>query len=381
MTQHATPLLFMIPFVLLLAGCDDTDEQSAHPSVSSVPFGEVEGRSVSLFTLSNANGMEVKATNYGGILTHIRVPDTGGTFEDVALGYDSLDGYLDRSPFFGAIVGRYANRIAGAEFTLDGETYPLAANNGPNHLHGGERGFDKVVWAAQPFEEADRRGILLAYTSVDGEEGYPGTLDVQVTYTLTDDDELIVDYQATTDAPTPVNLTQHAYFNLAGVGKGDVHDHEVMINADRFTPVDSTLIPTGELRPVEGTPFDFTDPTPIGARIDAADQQIEYGGGYDHNFVLNGAAGEMKLAARVYEPTSGRVMEVRTTEPGVQFYTGNFLDGSITGKGATYTARSGFCLETQHFPNSPNESSFPSAILRPGEEYETRTIYAFDVRE
>lgn len=383
MRHCAFPIGFMI-LVLFLAACSNTPEDSetveTDRSVSAVPFGEIGGQPVSLFTLTNTSGVEVKVTNYGGIITHLRVPDEDGVVEDVVLGYDSLGGYLEASPYFGAIVGRYGNRIGGAEFTLDGKSYTLAANNGPNHLHGGERGFDKVVWTAEPFEEAGRRGVELAYTSPDGEEGYPGTLNVEVTYTLTDDDGLVIDYRATTDAATPVNLTQHTYFNLAGVGEGDVLDHEILINADRFTPVDSTLIPTGELQPVENTPFDFTEPTAIGARIDADNRQIQFGGGYDHNFVLNGEPGEMKLAARVVEPTSGRILEVRTTEPGMQFYTGNFLDGSITGKGATYTHRSGFCLETQHFPNSPNQDNFPSTILRPGEEYASRTIFAFDVR-
>lgn len=383
MKRHAIPLIMIIP-VLLFAACGDNPESSNSGSdpaaVSTTPFGDVDGAPVSLYTFSNANGMEVQVTNYGGIITHLHVPDAQGEIDDVVLGYDALEGYLDASPYFGAIVGRYGNRIGGAEFTLDDETYSLAVNNGPNHLHGGEKGFDKVVWTPEAFEENGRRGVVLTYTSEAGEEGYPGRLDTRVTYTLTDANELIIDYHATTDAATPVNLTQHTYFNLAGVGEGDILDHEIVLNADRFTPVDSTLIPTGELQAVEGTPLDFTEPTAIGARIDADDRQIEIGGGYDHNFVLNGEAGEMKLAARVEEPTSGRVMEVRTTEPGVQFYTGNFLDGSITGKGATYEKRSGFCLETQHFPNSPNQENFPSTILRPGDEYESRTIYAFDVR-
>ncbi len=377
-------------------------------SVDVQPFGETaDGEQVDLFTFRNSGGVEVRAINYGGIIVSLEAPDRDGRSADIVLGFDSLAAYEEDSPYFGAIVGRYGNRIAGGTFELDGETYELATNNGPNHLHGGDRGFDKVVWDARPFEDASGRGVVFSYTSPDGEEGYPGELDAEVTYTLTDDDELIFDYRATTDAATPVNLTQHTYFNLAGFDSGsdslqagdaaaepaadsarDVLDHELMLNADRFTPVDETLIPTGELREVEDTPLDFTTPTPIGARIDDEEnEQIAHGGGYDHNFVLNrdGAGsndpGEPVLAARVYEPTSGRVMEVFTTEPGVQFYSGNFLDGSLTGKGGvTYEQRTGFCLETQHFPNSPNEPSFPSTILRPDETYRSRTIYRFDAR-
>ena len=373
--------------LLIFAACDEPGEEERTSTVTDTagvqiePFGEVDGQPVSLFTVTNANGIQMKATNYGGIITHLYVPDQEGNFEDVVLGYESLDGYLEQSPYFGAIIGRYGNRIEGGQFTLDGETYNLAVNNGPNALHGGEKGFDKVVWEATTFDAGTERGIAFTYTSPAGEEGYPGTLQARVTYTLNDNDELIFDYYATTDEATPVNLTQHSYFNLAGVGESNILDHQVMINADEFTPVDSTLIPTGEVRGVEGTPFDFTEPTAIGARIDQDDQQLEFGLGYDHNFVLNGDAGEMKLAARVTEPTSGRVMTVSTTEPGLQFYTGNFLDGTITGKGVTYEHRTGFCMETQHFPNSPNEPSFPSTILRPEEEYMSKTIYGFSVAE
>lgn len=385
--RSQAPILFSLMFSLLIfAACDQPGEtrSSAVTDTAGVqiePFGEVDGRSVQLYTVTNANGLQMKATNYGGIITHLYAPDREGNLEDIVLGYDSLEGYLEQTPYFGAIIGRYANRIEGGEFTLDGKTYTLAVNNGPNALHGGEKGFDKVVWDATTFDEGNERGIAFTYTSPAGEEGYPGTLQARVTYTLNDDDELIFDYHATTDEATPVNLTQHSYFNLAGVGEGKILNHEVMINADEFTPVDSTLIPTGELRSVEGTPFDFTKPTAIGARINEDNRQLEFGLGYDHNFVLNGEAGEMKLAARVTEPTSGRVMTVSTTEPGLQFYTGNFLDGSITGKGVTYAHRTGFCMETQHFPNSPNEPSFPSTILRPGEEYISRTIYAFGVAD
>ena len=382
--MHRVSLTPILIVMLLLAACESEPEEatSEATSVKSEPFGQVDGQSVTLYTLKNAGGMEVRATNYGGIITHLLVPDREGNLEDVALGYDSLQGYLDETPYFGSIIGRYGNRIGGGTFTLNGETFDLAKNNGPNHLHGGLKGFDKVVWDAEPFERDGERGIVFTYTSPDGEEGYPGTLSTRVTYTLTDENELIFGYQATTDRATPVNLTQHTYFNLAGHDGGDILDHVMIINADRFTPIDSTLIPTGELRPVEGTPFDFRQPTPIGARIDQQDEQIRHGLGYDHNFVLNGEPGPMKLVARVYEPESGRVMEVSSTEPGVQFYSGNFLDGSITGKdGAVYNHRNGFCLETQHFPDSPNKPEFPSTILEPGEEYSSRTIYAFSTRD
>ena len=375
--------IFPMLSLLLMASCtgapDDAEAPESAPGVQVAPFGEVDGVPVELFTLANAHGMEIRLTNYGGIVTHLFVPDAEGTPGDIALGYDTLEGYLEQSPYFGSLIGRYGNRIGGAAFTLDGETWTLAANDGPNHLHGGEQGFDKVVWAAEPFEETGRRGVRLAYTSPDGEEGYPGTLDMEVTYTLTDENAFEIDYHATTDKATPVNLTQHTYFNLTGVGSGDILGHELTLHADRFTPGDEMLIPTGELQPVAGTPFDFTEPTAIGARINADDTQIERGGGYDHNFVLNGEPGVLRLAARVADPVSGRVMDVHTTEPGIQFYTGNFLDGSITGKGVSYEKRSGFCLETQHFPDSPNQDAFPSTILRPGETYTSRTVYSFDV--
>jgi aldose 1-epimerase len=352
--------------------------------VSKQAFGQTaDGVAVELYTLTNPDGIEVRAISYGGIILSLKVPDREGKLGDVVLGYDALDGYLKASPYFGSIIGRYGNRIAGGKFSLDGKPYTLATNNGKNALHGGVKGFDKVVWQAEPLEQDDRVGVVFSYTSPDGEEGYPGTLQATVTYALTDANELVFEYQAVTDKATPVNLTQHSYFNLAGDGSGDVLGHELMLNASRFTPVDSTLIPTGELRGVEGTPFDFRTPTAIGARIAANDEQIRFGGGYDHNVVLDreGADG-LVLAARVYEPTSGRVMEVRTTEPGVQFYSGNFLDGSITGKGGhVYEHRTGFCLETQHYPDSPNKPDFPSTILRPGETYRSRTMYAFSVRK
>jgi len=352
-------------------------------SLAREPFGTTtRGEAVAVYTLKNAHGLELRVIDYGGIILSLKVPDRNGAFDDVVLGYDSLAGYLRSSPYFGAIIGRYGNRIGGGRFTLDGKTYTLAKNNGPNHLHGGLKGFDKVVWGAAPFEGADSVGLVFRYTSPDGEEGYPGTVRATVTYTLTDRNELIFDYAATTDRATPVNLTQHSYFNLAGDGKGDILGHVVTLNADRFTPVDSTLIPTGEIRSVAGTPFDFRTPTAIGARIALDDEQLRYGLGYDHNFVLNkGADAGPTLAARVYEPASGRVMEIYTTEPGLQFYSGNFLDGTLRGKnGVVYRHRYGFAMETQHFPDSPNKPSFPSTTLRPGEQYRSRTIYKFAVQ-
>jgi len=349
-------------------------------SVTPAPFGTANrGEAVRVYTLKNAHGMEVRVIDYGGIILSLKVPDRNGHFADVVLGYDALADYERSSPYFGALIGRYGNRIARGRFTLDGQTYTLATNNGPNHLHGGVKGFDKVIWDAAPFQRGDSVGLLLRYTSRDGEEGYPGTLQATVTYTLTNRNELIFDYQATTDRATPVNLTQHSYFNLAGDGAGDILGHVVTLNADRFTPVDSTLIPTGEVRSVAGSPFDFRTATAIGARIEEGDQQLRYGRGYDHNFVLN--KGSDTLAALVYEPTSGRVMEIATTEPGVQFYSGNFLDGTLRGKhGVVYRHRYGFAMETQHYPDSPNKPAFPSTILRPGEQYRSRTTYTFTVQ-
>ena len=352
-------------------------------SVTRAPFGVTPGGdSVELFTLTNPHGMEVRVMTYGGIIVSIKVPDRKGAIDDVVLGYDSLAGYLRSSPYFGAIVGRYGNRIAHGKFTIDGESYRLDTNNGPNALHGGVKGFDKVVWHAESIKQDSTVGVLLTHTSPDGDQGYPGTVQARVSYALTPDNKLIVSYHATTDKATPINLTQHSYFNLAGAGKGDILGHVVMINADRFTPVDSTLIPTGELAPVAGTPFDFRTPTAIGARIAQPDQQLKNGGGYDHNFVLNRNGDTLSLAARVVEPTTGRVLTVTTTQPGVQFYTGNFLDGTITGKdGHVYLRRYGFCLETQHFPDSPNHPTFPTTILRPGQEYQSQTVFRFSAQE
>ena len=349
------------------------------PTYERQPFGSTtDGQAVDLYTLTNSQGMRATITNYGGIVTSLWVPDHDGNLGDVVLGYDNLDDYLASSPYFGAIVGRYGNRIAKGRFTLDGVEYQLAVNNGANHLHGGIKGFDKVVWDAEPYAEQNEVGLRLRYLSVDGEEGYPGNLTVNVTYALTDDNELKIDYLTETDKATVANVTHHGYFNLAGHGAGDILGHWVMIDASRFTPVDEGLIPTGELRNVANTPMDFRTPFAIGERIDADDEQIRYGGGYDHNWVLNGDAGTLRLAARVSEPTMGRVMEVYTTEPGIQFYSGNFLDGSNVGKGGVpYVLRSGFCLETQHFPDSPNHPEFPSTVLRPGDRYQSTTIYKF----
>jgi aldose 1-epimerase len=372
----------------LFVGCAVAPQPGAPtltPAAELTPFGTLaSGQTAELFTLRNAHGIEVQLTNYGGIITSLKTPDRAGRLSDIVLGYDNLAAYVANSPYFGAIVGRYANRIARGHFTLDGTTYTLAVNNGPNSLHGGLRGFDKVVWKARPFQNQEGQGVALDYTSPDGEEGYPGTLHAAVTYTLTADNRLIVDYHATTDKATPINLSQHSYWNLAGNASRDILGHVLTINADATTPVDSTLIPTGEIASVDGTPFDFRTPTAIGARIDQRQNtQIRYGNGYDHNWVLNrgGAAPDaLVFAARVVEPTSGRTMEISTTEPGLQFYSGNFLDGTITGKGgAVYKFRYGLALETQHYPDSPNHPNFPSTILRPGQEYRSRTVFKFGV--
>ena len=360
---------------------DTASARASSTRVAKTPFGSLpDGRAVSAFTLTNANGVELRAIDYGGIVTSIRTRDRTGVLGDIVLGYDDLAGYLKSTPYFGAIVGRYGNRIAKGKFTLDGASYTLAVNNGQNTLHGGLVGFDKVLWNATPFDSATSSGLVLTYTSADGEEGYPGAVSVRVTYTLTDDNEFSIDYHATTTKATPINLTQHTYFNLGGDGSGDVLKQEIAIDADAFTPVDSTLIPTGVLQPVTGSPFDLRKPTAIGAHIGDDDTQLKIAGGYDHNFVLNRTAAGLAHAARVVDPASGRTLDVNTTEPGVQFYTGNFLDGTLTGKsGHVYRHRNGFCLETQHFPDSPNQPAFPSTILRPGSEYRSRTVYTFGV--
>ncbi len=353
-------------------------------SISSAPFGVApSGDSVTLYTLTNPHGMQIKVMTYGGIITSIDVPDRDGKMGDVVLGYDSLAGYVRNSPYFGAIVGRYANRIAKGRFTLDGKTYHLAINNGQNALHGGLVGFDKVVWHAEPFQHDSSVGLVLTHTSPDGDQGYPGALQVTVTYTLRPDNALQVDYDATTDKATILNLAQHSYFNLAGAGNGDILGEILTINADRYTPVDSTLIPTGELAAVANTPFDFRTPTMIGARIGQDNTQLKYAGGYDHNFVLNRGSDSTGLvhAVHLVDTTTGRVLDVSTTQPGLQFYTGNFLDGTITGKGGkVYVHRGALALETQHFPDSPNHPNFPSTVLRPGEKFHTETVFAFGVQ-
>lgn len=361
---------------------DDPEGGAPAPRVAREPFGATsDGRAVERFTLTNAHGVEIRFTTFGATITSIRVPDRQGKTDDVTLGFDRLDEYLGEHPYFGSLVGRYANRIARGRFTLDGREYALAINNPPNHLHGGPGGLHHVLWSAEPRATGRSVGAELTYTSRDGEEGYPGTVEVRVGYTLTDQDELVCHYRATTDAATPLNLTQHTYFNLAGEGSGDVLGHVVALHASRFTPVGDDLIPTGELEPVRGTPLDLTTPARIGARIGEDHPQLRHAGGYDHNWVIDGEPGTLRAAASVYEPTSGRVLEVLTTEPGIQFYTGNFLDGSVTGKGGhVYHHRYGLALETQHFPDSPNQPSFPSTILRPGEEYRSTTVYRFSVR-
>lgn len=382
---HCLPLALLTGF-LTMTSCSSKKENTADeqkPGIEKATYGQLpDGQTADLFTLHNAAGMTAKITNYGGIIVELTAPDKDGKFEDVTLGLDSLSSYVKNNPFFGALVGRYGNRIAKGKFTLDDKPYNLFINNMGNHLHGGKVGFDKVLWTATPVE-GDEPALKLAYTSKDMEEGYPGNLSVTVTYTLQKDNALKIDYEATTDKPTVVNLTNHTYFNLTGGAKRDILDHVVTINADKFIPVDETLIPTGKLQPVAGTPFDFTKPMVVGARInDSTDTQIKYGGGYDHAWVLNGEAGALKKAATVYEPTSGRVMEVSTMEPAVQFYTGNFLNGKVTGReGFPYEKRSALCLETEHYPDSPNQPSFPTTTLKPGETYKTTTIYQFSTRK
>ena len=360
-------------------------EMNAATKLTRGDFGKTpDGTPVAIYTLTNKNGVEARITTYGGRVVSLKVPDRKGALGDVVLGFDSVEGYVTNGgPFFGALVGRYANRIGGARFTLGGVEYKVDKNDGANSLHGGARGFDKAVWTAKELADG---GVELTYLSEDGEQGYPGNLTATVVYHLTDTNELKIDFGATTDKATVVNLTNHSYFNLSytnetGAGGGDILGHLMMLNADRFTPVDSGLIPTGELRAVKGTPFDFRMATAIGARIEQNDEQLKLGHGYDHNWVLNRRGGGLKVAARVEEPSTGRVLEVLTTEPGIQFYTGNFLDGKIVGKGGrSYGLRSGFCLETQHFPDSPNKPKFPSTVLKPGGRFESTTVFRFSVK-
>jgi aldose 1-epimerase len=352
--------------------------QTGGPRVTRAEFGKLpDGRSIERFTLSNSGGLQVQAIPYGATITSIRVPDRNGKFDDVVLGYDTFEPYIRNPSYFGSIVGRYANRIANGRFTLDGKEYVLARNNAPNHLHGGVKGFDKQVWEAKVGDASRGATVTFSYRSPDGEEGYPGTVNATVSYTLTDRNELIVEYRATTDKATPYNVSQHSYFNLTGASR-DVLDHEVTILADRFTPTDRTLIPTGELASVAGTPFDFRKPTTIGARINDSNPQLRGASGYDHNYVINRTGPSLVPAARVVEPASGRVMEVATTEPGVQFYTANTLN-AVGKSGRTYSKYFAFCLETQHYPDSPNKPAFPSTILRPGTEFSSTTVYTFSV--
>ncbi len=355
----------------------------AKPTVTSEPFGELpDGSTVKLYTLTNDNGLVLKVMDYGAIVTKFLVPDRDGNLGDIVLGYDNLGDYLTETPYFGAAIGRYGNRIGYGTFSLDGNNYQLTINDGDNHLHGGNQGFDKVLWDAEASSSANAASVTFNYLSADGEEGYPGNLNATIVYSLTNDNEFVITYEATTDAPTVVNLTHHTYWNLRGQGHGNILNHELTIFADAYTPVDSGLIPTGEIATVEGTPMDFRKAFPIGSRINDKFQQLAYGGGYDHNWVLNkNEEGKLTKAARLYDPDSGRQMHIWTEEPGLQFYSGNFLDGTLVGKGgAVYHYRYGLCLETQHFPDSPNKSHFPSTRLNPGEIYSTRTVHQFSVQ-
>jgi aldose 1-epimerase len=387
MTKTRWPLFALlgpIAAACFLQACGNSSTETAPKTLTSTVGNDVkqesygkmpDGTPVDRYTLTNSKGMEAGIITYGGALVKLTAPDKSGKFADVVLAMDDLDGMRKQDAFFGALIGRYGNRIGKAQFTLDGQTFKLPANNGPNTLHGGPEGFDKKVWTAQKGSSAEGPSLELTYVSKDGEMGFPGTLTAKVVYTLTNNNALRIDYTATTDKPTVVNLTNHAYWNLAG--EGDILGHEVTILADRFTPVDAGLIPTGELKPVKGTPFDFTTATAIGARINQDDQQLKYGKGYDHNWVLNKSDSSLTKAAEVHDPKSGRVMEVWTMEPGLQFYTGNFLNGSLKGKGRSFDLRSAFCMETQHFPDSPNQPSFPSTTLRPGQTYHTTSEYRF----
>lgn len=371
--------IFCLLFLIVTAsGCKMTQQQNL-PLIDPVTFGGVvDGKKADLFTLSNANGITTQITNYGGRVVNLFIPDKNGNFEDVVTGYPTLEGYLNSNEvYYGTLIGRYGNRIARGQFTLNDSTYVLATNNGPNHLHGGPKGFHNVVWDAI---QQDDKTLLLSYLSADGEEGYPGNLQVNVTYELTDENELKIQYWATTDKPTHVNLTHHSFFNLKGAGNGDINDHILSINSDYYTPVDEGLIPTGEIMPVDGTPFDFRKPVPIGARVNEDHIQLKYGMGYDHNWILVSAAEGLTMAASVLEPSSGRSLKVYTNEPAIQFYGGNFLNGSDTGKyGKSYLFRGALCLETQHYPDSPNKAAFPSTLLNPGDEYYSVCIYKFGI--
>lgn len=361
------------------SGC--TTMNKPNGTITKADFGTAPGgKPVEIYTLKNDAGAEARIMTYGGIVQSLSMPDKHGQFGDVVLGYDNLQGYVDKTPYFGALIGRYGNRIGGAKFTLEGQTYTLATNNGANSLHGGVVGFDKVVWTARPMETTHGPALILTYVSKDGEEGFPGNLEVTAIYTLTDKNALKLEFTAKTDKPTVVNLTHHSYFNLSGQGNGDILGHIVYINSDKTTPVDAGLITTGEFADVTGTPFDFRKPTTIGARINDPDKVLQYGPGYDHNWVINKLFGQFGLQARVTEPASGRVMEVWSDEPGLQFYAGNFLDGTIKGKGGVaYQIHTGFCMEPQHYPDSPNKPNFPSVELKPGQTYHNTIVYKFSV--
>ncbi len=371
-------LILLTAAALVMIGMGSCGNNKAKEMVTTESFGSFEGKEISLFTLTNKKGDIVKLTNYGATIVEINVPDRNGEKANVTFGYDNLEGYLAGDPYFGKVVGQYANRIAKGKFTLDSVEYTLALNNGVNSLHGGPTGWHSRAWTAEVLKNTDFPAVKFSYSKPDMEEGYPGNVVAEVVYTWTDEDELIMDYKVTTDRRTVLNITNHAYFNLHGAGNGDILDHEAVIRASAFTPVDSTLIPTGELRPVEGTPFDFRTPHLIGERIGEAYDQLLLGGGYDHNYVLDNVE---LVDAEVYDPSTGRVIQVITDQPGVQLYTGNFLDGTQTGRGGkVYQYRSGFCLETQHYPDSPNQASFPSVILTPEEPFLSSTTYKFGVR-
>ena len=390
---HAFPILLILVFFNVLFQCkevikEDTSKKSEDMTedkiaITQSEFGKTkDGLVVNQYTLKNRNGVEMNVINYGGRITSLKVPNKSGEFENVILGFDNLEAYEADNPFFGALIGRYGNRIANGKFNLNGEEYALATNDGSNHLHGGVDGYDRVVWEAEPIEEGSEDSTLkLTYLSKDGEEGYPGNLNVTVVYTLTNDNAVEVTYEATTDKSTVVNLTQHAYFNLTGDFSKDILNHDVVIDADTYLPVDETLIPTGEIRKVEGTPFDFTSPKKIGKEINADNEQLKRGKGYDHCWVLNGKKGNMRFVASTFDEDSGRFMEILSTEPAIQFYTGNFLDGTLPMPNrGTYNHRTGFCLETQHYPDSPNQEKFPSTVLNPGETYKTKTTFKFSTK-
>ncbi len=373
-------LLALAP-VLLCVACGPNS--SDKPAIPSANLGNANGQAVHMYTLTNKNGFEARIMDYGATLVSLKVPDKNGALEDIVQGFDSLDGYTQTPPppYFGATIGRYANRIAGAKFTLEGKMYTLDKNDGMNSLHGGNHGFDKVTWTSKAMTTPDGPAVQLSYISPNGEGGYPGNMTVNVQYTLTANNELRIHYSAAADLNTVVNLTNHSYFNLSGAGSGEILDHVLTLNADRFTPVDAGLIPTGELRKVDGTPFDFRQPHPIGERIEADDEQLKLGKGYDHNWILNRSGSGLELAAHVLDPKSGRVLEVLTTQPAIQFYTGNFLDGTYKGKGGkAYQHRGALCLETQHYPDSPNHPDFPSTVLKSGQTFDSTTVYRFSAQ-